>query len=71
MRLGSALALAGLIWIQASSAARPQIEQIDLSELWQEPFDLRARDLFHGRGGAELAPDLSQAFELVAEDREG
>ncbi|HET9371274.1 MAG TPA: hypothetical protein VFO19_13535 [Vicinamibacterales bacterium] len=35
-----------------------------LAELWVEPTT--ARDLFHGPGGRELAPDASGRFEVIA-----
>lgn len=38
----------------------------ELSELWQEPTDLLQRDLFHGPGGAELAPPTTGGtFQFV------
>jgi hypothetical protein len=39
--------------------------------LWNEPADLESRDLFHGAGGAQLAPDPSAPYELVAIDDSG
>lgn len=33
-----------------------QAEPAAVAELWREPVDLEARDLFHGVGGAELLP---------------
>jgi hypothetical protein len=43
----------------------------DVAQLWVEPHDLESRDLFHGPGGAALAPDPSAPFELVAVDNSG
>jgi len=43
----------------------------DLSQLWIEPGDLETRDLFHGPGGAERAPDPSVPYQLVAIDDSG
>jgi hypothetical protein len=43
----------------------------ELGELWVEPRDLEARDLFHGPGGRALAPDPSTRFELVTVDDSG
>jgi hypothetical protein len=42
-----------------------------LGELWIEPRDIAARDLFHGAGGPALAPDRSARFELVTVDDSG
>ena len=42
-----------------------------LSALWQSPSDLTSRDLFHGPGGAALAPDPSAEYTFVAADRSG
>jgi hypothetical protein len=41
------------------------------ARLWQEPVDLERRDLFHGPGGAALAPDATAPFEFVAIDDSG
>lgn len=41
-----------------------------IAELWQDPGDIAARDVFHGAGGAALAPRQT-AFEFVAEDTSG
>src|SRR5688500_8722235 len=38
---------------------------VDVSRLWEEPADLASRDLFHGPGGAALAPDPSTPFTFV------
>ena len=41
-----------------------------IDELWQEPRDLAARDLFHGPGGEQLTP-RQQPYEFIAEDVTG
>jgi hypothetical protein len=43
----------------------------DVAPLWVEPHDLETRNLFHGPGGAALAPDPSVPYELVAIDDSG
>ncbi len=43
----------------------------DVAQLWVEPRDLETRDLFHGPGGAKLAPDPSAPYELVSIDNSG
>jgi len=40
----------------AHSQAQPTLPDFKPDELWQEPLDLAARDLFYGPGGKELAP---------------
>jgi hypothetical protein len=47
--------------------ARPD----ELAQLWIEPADVEARNLFDGPGGAALAPDASRPFELLATDATG
>ena len=43
----------------------------DIAQLWNEPRDLEKRDLFHGAGGAALAPNPSTPYHLVAIDNSG
>jgi hypothetical protein len=43
----------------------------ELAELWVEPGDVGARDLFHGVGGSELAPDRDGRYEFVAKEPNG
>jgi hypothetical protein len=50
----------------AKSAAPPPLHQ-----LWQEPADLRKRDLFYGVGGRDRAPNPRARFEYKSEDRRG
>ena len=42
----------------------------NLAELWQDPLDLEARDLFYGPGGSRLAP-VDVDFRFVAQDTGG
>ncbi len=42
-----------------------------ISELWQEPENVAARDLFYGPGGAALAPAAATPFTWVATDTDG
>jgi hypothetical protein len=41
-----------------------------IGELWQEPADIATRDLFHGPGGPELLPAVTD-FAFVAADTTG
>jgi hypothetical protein len=45
--------------------------QIEIAQLWVDPHDLEARDLFHGSGGPALAPNSSMPYELMAIDDSG
>jgi hypothetical protein len=40
-------------------------EQVRMHELWQEPDDLQARDLYFGPWGAEHAPDAQDTYTFV------
>jgi len=52
---------------QAPQAQPGSILSHELVELWQEPTNLLERDLFHGPGGAALAPPATGGtFEFVA-----
>jgi hypothetical protein len=44
---------------------------VDIAQLWIDPVDLESRDLYHGPGGAALAPDPAARFALVARDTQG
>ncbi|HYU42349.1 MAG TPA: hypothetical protein VEQ84_09365 [Vicinamibacteria bacterium] len=43
----------------------------DLAQLWSEPTDIAARDLFHGPGGPDLMPLPKSVFTLIAKDDKG
>ena len=45
--------------------------QDKLTELWQLPEDLATRDLFHGAGGAEVAPAVGATYTWVSTDTTG
>jgi hypothetical protein len=53
--------------VQVQPAGEPPAH---LSELWQDPVDLEARDLLHGAGGEDLEP-RDRVFTFVAEDTTG
>jgi hypothetical protein len=48
----------------------PQSSPVALTELWNEPIDLESRDLYHGAGGAQLAPQ-SATYRFVAHKKAG
>jgi hypothetical protein len=53
-----------------SNLNRPPTPE-EMAELWVEPKDLEERDLFHGAGGARLAPDPAAAYRYVKEKTSG
>ncbi|HEY7413032.1 MAG TPA: hypothetical protein VII13_19995 [Vicinamibacteria bacterium] len=50
--------------------ARPPTAEV-LAQLWVEPEDIAARDLFHGPGGPRLLPDPGRRFEFVSRKATG
>ena len=53
-----------------STAAGP-LTPAQLAELWTEPADIATRDLFHGPGGAALAPPAGGRFQFLKKDTKG
>ena len=53
------------------STATAPLSAEQLAELWTEPEDIASRDLFHGPGGAALAPAPGAAFDFVSKDTKG
>ena len=45
--------------------------RVQLEQLWIQPSNLGSRNLFHGPGGAKLAPDPTARYELIAVDDSG
>ena len=43
----------------------------DMAQLWSEPTDIAARDLFNGPGGPDLAPLPDSIFTFIAKDDTG
>jgi hypothetical protein len=43
----------------------------DLAQLWEEPADIAARDLFFGPGGPDLMPLPNSVFTMIAKDDRG
>ena len=52
-----------------STAPHPAL--LNVSELWVDPGNIQNRDLFHGPGGAKLAPREAASYDLVAVDTSG
>ena len=71
--------LCAAIWVilvvfvatSASPVATQSTADGNVAELWQAPEDLASRDLYHGPGGAPLAPESGAAFTWVATDSTG
>ena len=53
-----------------STAAGP-LSPAQIAELWVEPSDITSRDLFHGPGGAALAPPIGARFQFLRKDTKG
>jgi hypothetical protein len=53
-----------------STAVRP-LTGAEIAQLWQEPADLEARDLFHGAGGVENVPPPGVAWRFKSVDTTG
>jgi hypothetical protein len=53
-----------------STAAGP-LTPAQIAELWVEPDDIAARDLFHGAGGAALAPLAGSHYQFLSKDTKG
>lgn len=65
--------LASIAWLsdEYSLQAQPEPAKFSVAELWQEPLDLLERDLYHGPGGAALAPPRDTPFQFVARKTTG
>jgi hypothetical protein len=62
-----ALAVALIACTPSPGAQQRSATDADIAELWQDPVDLPSRDLFHGPGGAGLAPPQTDGkFHFVA-----
>ncbi len=53
------------------STATAPLSPAQLAELWVEPADVAARDLFHGPGGQALAPPAGARFQFLSKDTRG
>jgi hypothetical protein len=57
--------------IPVSSTATEGSPKAPLDQLWTDPVDLPARDLFHGPGGRSLVPKTGVAYRFRKEDTQG
>src|SRR5687767_3862707 len=56
---------------KARTTATGPLTPAQIAELWVEPADITARDLFHGAGGAALAPAPGSRFRFLKKDTKG
>ena len=55
----------------AAQSGTAEVSSKNVEALWTMPADITTRDLFHGPGGAELAPKPDGPFTWVATDTTG
>jgi hypothetical protein len=65
------LVIVAVFAVISSTFVATQSPADKVAELWQMPDDIASRDLFHGPGGAELAPQAGATFTWVATDATG
>jgi hypothetical protein len=69
---GRLISFGYLVFVAFTACAPPPHAQTrvsgdgDVAELWQEPHDLAERDVFHGPGGASLAPAPEVTYSFVS-----
>ena len=56
---------------KARSTATAPLTPAQIAELWVEPSDIAARDLFHGPGSGDLAPPAGSRFQFLSKDTKG
>jgi hypothetical protein len=74
MTAAAVLTLAGVVAGCAPaihSTANGPLTNTQMAEFWQNPDDLRARDLFWGPWGQTYAPKATQTYKFVAEKKGG
>jgi hypothetical protein len=55
--------------VRVANTTPPPAEK--LAELWERPDNLETRDLFHGAGGANAAPETGSTYTWIATDTSG
>jgi len=60
----------GNVWKLPVRKGEPPAK-VEVAEFWQDPGNLRQRDLFAGPGGLELAPMTGTPFRFVAHKTSG
>jgi hypothetical protein len=70
--LAAILVILGAFVVASSRSLATQSTPADrISALWQAPDDIESRDLYHGPGGATLAPQAGAVFTWIATDTTG
>jgi hypothetical protein len=70
-RVSTVVALVALLALPADHAASQEpTGTVDVAQLWEEPTDLLARDLFAGPGGDALTPN-AERYQFVAFKKSG
>jgi hypothetical protein len=70
-RLLTALAIAFLATASWGKATAPTPDAARMRELWEEPADVRSRDLYYGPGGRRLVPRTDVTYRVVGLDTTG
>jgi hypothetical protein len=65
------LSALAVVSTEPGAAAQQAAGKAPVSELWQPPDDIASRDLFHGPGGPDLAPNAETPFTWIATDEDG
>src|SRR5262245_161211 len=55
-------------WAEATT---PILDSARMTELWEEPSDIRSRDLYYGPGGPRLVPRTDVTYRVVGLDTKG
>lgn len=63
--------LGAFVGTSSQSVATQLAASANVAELWIAPSDIASRDLFHGPGGAALAPQATTPFTWIATDKTG
>jgi len=67
----AALSIALLMPTSASWGKASTPEAAHMSELWEQPTDIRSRDLYYGPGGRRLAPRTDVTYRVAGLDTTG
>jgi hypothetical protein len=65
------MVVATLFLSVTTACVRPSVRapiddvRVAVAELWEDPVDIKQRDLFRGVGGSSLTPNPDAAFEFI------
>jgi hypothetical protein len=54
-----------IVTLACALNSRPTLSSGKMAELWQAPTDLERRDLLHGPGGLQFAPDVNSRYDFL------